>query len=56
MNIVAKCANTVLASGKAVIDDLLRLNECRGDRFFARVRKELREDTKNTVARSPSEN
>jgi hypothetical protein len=50
LNITAKCANTVLASGTSVIDYLQKLNECRGDRFFAEVTHELREDTKNTVA------
>jgi hypothetical protein len=50
LNIAAKCANTILASGTPVIDYLRRLNECRGDRFFAVVTQQLREDTKNSVA------
>jgi len=29
---------------------LQQLNECRGDRFFAQVTQQLREDTKNSVA------
>jgi hypothetical protein len=50
LNIVAKCAHTALVSSMAVIEYLQQLNECRGDRFFARMTQQLREDTKNSVA------
>jgi len=50
LNIVAKCAHTTLVSSMPVIEYLQQLNECRGDRFFARVTQQLREDTKNSVA------
>jgi hypothetical protein len=38
LNIMAKCG-------------LQELRECRGDRFFVQVTQQLREDTKNSVAR-----
>jgi hypothetical protein len=50
LNILAKCSHTKLASGALVIDSLQQLQECRGDRFFCKVTKQLREDTKNSVA------
>jgi len=50
LNIVAKCAHTTLVSSKNVMEYLQKLNESRGDRFFAQVTQQLREDTKNSVA------
>lgn len=49
LNIAAKCAHTVLSSGKPVVEYLQKLSECRGDRFFATVTQQLREDTKNSI-------
>jgi hypothetical protein len=54
LNIVTKCARTRLSNGRTVLsyfaDPSCQLREVRGDRFFARVPKELREETKNSVA------
>jgi len=50
LNIVAKCANTRVASGAIVLDSLQQLRECRGDRFFCEVTQQLREDVQNSVA------
>ena len=50
LNIVAKCAHTTLLSSRNVMEYLQKLNESRGDRFFAQVTQQLREDTKNSVA------
>lgn len=54
LNIVTKCAHTRLSNGRTVLsyfaDPGCQLREARGDRFFARVPKELREETKNSVA------
>ena len=50
LNIVVKTAATPLTNGKTVLPYITRLNELRGDRFFAFVQKELREETKNSVA------
>jgi hypothetical protein len=50
LNIAAKCRHTILPSGRSVLDYLQKLNECRGDRFFVNVPKQLREDTKNSMA------
>lgn len=50
MNITAKSNATILTNGKSVLSYIDRLNELRGDRFFAAVPKELREETKNSVA------
>jgi hypothetical protein len=50
LNIVAKCAHTALVSSMPVTEYLQQLNECRGDRFFARVTQQLREDTSNSIA------
>lgn len=48
-NIVSKCEHTVLANGKSVLEYVQELVEIRGDRFYARVPKELREETRNSV-------
>ncbi len=50
MNIAAKAQATPLGNGKTVFPYIQKLLEMRGDRFFARVPKELREETKNSVA------
>ena len=47
LNIIAKCRRTALDTGTTVFDFLQELRELRGDRFFAVVPKELREDVKN---------
>lgn len=50
LNIAAKSRFTPLSNGKTVLDYIQILHELRGDRFFATVPKELREETKNSVA------
>jgi hypothetical protein len=50
MNIVAKTEQTPLTNGRTVFSYIQKLNEIRGDRFFCVVPKELREETKNSVA------
>ena len=50
MNIVAKTQNTPLTNGRPVFSYIQKLNEIRGDRFFCVVPKELREETKNSMA------
>ena len=49
LNICAKCGRTRLSTGKTVLSQIGELLEARGDRFFARVPKTLREDTKNSA-------
>ena len=50
LNILAKSSWTPLTSGRPVSSYIVRLLELRGDRFFAAVPQELREETKNSVA------
>lgn len=50
LNIMAKCAATRLSNGKTVLPYIDRIMELRGERFFAVVPKELREETKNSVS------
>jgi hypothetical protein len=54
LNIVAKCRRTRMSNGRSVLsyfaEETSRLQEVRRDRFFAGVPKELREETKNSVA------
>ena len=50
LNIAVKTGNTPLSNGKTVLSYIQKLNELRGDRFFCVVPKELREETKNSVA------
>lgn len=50
LNIAAKTQNTVLTNGKTVLSSITELIELRGDRFFAVVPQQLREDTKNSMA------
>lgn len=50
LNIAVKTANTPLSNGRTVLSYIQKLNEIRGDRFFCVVPKELREETKNSVA------
>ena len=49
LNIAAKAQAALLANGKTVFPQVQQLLEVRGDRFFARVPRELREETKNSV-------
>jgi hypothetical protein len=49
LNICAKCGRTRLSTGETVLSQIGELLEVRGDRFFARVPKTLREDTKNSA-------
>jgi len=49
LNITAKCERTRLANGRTVLSYLDEVLEVRGDRFFARVPKDLREETKNAA-------
>jgi hypothetical protein len=50
LNISAKCAAARLSNGKTVLPYIEKLMELRGERFFATIPKELREETKNSVA------
>jgi len=50
LNILAKTRATPLTNGRTVLSYIQILHELRGDRFFATVPKELREETKNSVA------
>lgn len=49
LNIVAKCNRTRLSMGRTVLSFLQELIEIRGDRFFAKAPKELREETKSSA-------
>lgn len=49
LNIVAKTRSTAFATGRTVLSYVSKLTELRGDRFFAVVTQELREETKNAV-------
>jgi hypothetical protein len=50
LNIAVKTGATPLSNKKTVLSFIKELNEIRGDRFFCVVPKELREETKNSVA------
>ncbi|MCU1265566.1 MAG: hypothetical protein JWM21_1884 [Acidobacteria bacterium] len=50
MNIATKTAATQFANGRTALSYIQNISELRGDRFFAAVPKELREETKNSVA------
>jgi hypothetical protein len=50
LNIAVKSGATPLTNKRTVLSYIQRLTELRGDRFFAVVPKELREETKNSVA------
>ena len=50
LNIAAKTQNTVLTGGKTVFSAITELVDIRGDRFFAIVPQQLRDDTKNSIA------
>ncbi len=49
LNIVAKTAATGLSNNRSVLTYIQELKELRGDRFFAVVTKELREETKHSI-------
>lgn len=50
LNIAAKCGVTGLTNRQTVLSYVQELKELRGDRFFAVVPKELREETKHSEA------
>lgn len=50
LNIAKKASSTQLSNGKTVFPSVAKLVELRGDRFFAIVPKELREEVKNSKA------
>jgi hypothetical protein len=50
LNIAVKTNGTTFANGKTVLSYIERLTEIRGDRFFCDVPRELRSETKNSVA------
>jgi hypothetical protein len=50
LNIIAKSNSTLLSNKRSVLSYVRSLHEVRGDRFFATVTHELREETKNSVA------
>lgn len=50
LNIAAKIGKTTLSNGRTVLSYIQELREVRGDRFFVSVPRELREETKNSVA------
>jgi hypothetical protein len=50
LNIYFKMKHTVFASGKDVFSFVTDFTRFRGDRFFANVKKELRDETKNSQA------
>jgi hypothetical protein len=49
LNLTAKCAATPLSNGKTVLPSIEKIVEIRGDRFFAVVPKDLRQETKNSA-------
>ena len=49
LNLTTKCAATPLSNGKTVLPSIQTIKEIRGDRFFAVVPKELREETKHSA-------
>ena len=50
LNVATKCSATRLSNDATVGSYIQNLYELRGDRFFALVPRELREETKNSVA------
>lgn len=50
LNIITKAQATPLSGSANVLSFVQELRELRGDRFFASVSRELREETKNSVA------
>lgn len=50
LNIAAKTQQTRLTNGETVLSKITEIIELRGDRFFAVVPQQLREDTKNSMA------
>jgi hypothetical protein len=48
LNIAAKAGATILPGGTTVLQHIQQITEARGDRFFAVVTKELREETRNS--------
>ncbi|HYO80262.1 MAG TPA: hypothetical protein VES20_02590 [Bryobacteraceae bacterium] len=49
LNILAKSARTRLTGGTSVLEGVQEIRELRGDRFFALVTHELREQVKNSM-------
>lgn len=50
LNIMCKAQAVSFGSGRSVLSYVSELRELRGDRFFAVVSRELREETKNSIA------
>lgn len=50
LNIMCKAQAVSFESGRSVLSFISELRELRGDRFFAVVSRELREETKNSIA------
>jgi hypothetical protein len=50
LNIAAKAAATVFPNGRSVLAYVQELRKLRGDRFYAAVPKELREETRNAIS------
>jgi hypothetical protein len=48
MNLAAKCGATRLSNGRTVLPYIQKIRELRGERFFADVTRELREETKHS--------
>lgn len=48
LNLTAKCAATPLSNGMTVLPFIEKIIEIRGDRFFAVVPRELRQESKNS--------
>lgn len=49
LNLIAKTRQTVFPSGRSVLTFVSALRRIRGDRIFAHVRKELRDEVKSSV-------
>lgn len=49
LNLTSKCAATPLSNGKTILPFIEKITEIRGERFFAVVPKDLRQETKNSA-------
>lgn len=52
LNIITKAEATKFSNGRTVLSYIAELKEIRGDRFFATVPKDLREETKHSTSAS----
>lgn len=50
LNILSKTLSTTFGTGRTALSYVEQITELRGDRFFALVKKELREEAKNALA------